>query len=253
MIRLASGVVLAVAAVAALLYLPPLLLRVALMALALVAAYEYLSLVPADGAPWLVVLAPIACWMVSADALVGLAWIPVILLLTTLVLVVFAGLTPAQAMAGGFCMIYVGAPLGLLAALHLRDGREATLLVVFTVVVSDSMQYYCGRAFGRRPLAPTISPGKTVEGALGGVAAGALFMAIAGPFVFTDARPIPLLITGISVVAFGILGDLFESRIKRQAGVKDSGTLIPGHGGVIDRIDALLFAVPAFYVLRAVL
>jgi phosphatidate cytidylyltransferase len=139
-------------------------------------------------------------------------------------------------------------PLGLLTAIHAQHGAAITLLLIATVVVSDSAQYYSGRAFGRRPLAPTISPKKTVEGAIGGVVFGTLFMAIAGGWLLPGTAPAPLVAAGLGVVVLGICGDLFESRLKRVAGVKDSSSLIPGHGGILDRIDALLFATPAYFV-----
>ena len=92
----------------------------------------------------------------------------------------------------------------------------------------------------------------TIEGAIGGVVFGSLFMTIAGTYVFTTDAPLALAVLGLVIVALGILGDLFESRLKRQAGVKDSSDLIPGHGGVLDRIDALLFAIPAFFIFAVV-
>ncbi len=115
------------------------------------------------------------------------------------------------------------------------------------IVVSDSAQYYTGRALGRRPLAPAISPKKTVEGAIGGVIFGTLAMAIGGHYVFTS--PLWLLaLVGAMVSLLGIVGDLFESLLKRSASVKDSSNLIPGHGGVLDRIDSWLFAAPGYYI-----
>ena len=115
-------------------------------------------------------------------------------------------------------------------------------------MVSDIAQYYTGRLAGRRPLAPTISPRKTVEGALGGLVFGALVLAIVGAW-WLPRVPIALrALVGVTIVALGITGDLFESMLKRSAGVKDSSALIPGHGGVLDRIDALLFAAPVYYI-----
>jgi phosphatidate cytidylyltransferase len=134
----------------------------------------------------------------------------------------------------------------MLAAGQILAGWQATLLLLGTVVVSDSAQYYTGRAFGRRPLAPAISPKKTIEGALGGVVFGTLFMTLAGAAVLPSG-PAGRALLGAAIVVLGIIGDLFESRLKRAAGMKDSSHLIPGHGGVLDRIDALLFAIPAFY------
>ena len=93
-----------------------------------------------------------------------------------------------------------------------------------------------------------MSPKKTIEGAVGGVLFGTVLMMLAARVVFPMARPFLLLAMGVSVVLLGITGDLFESKLKRVAGVKDSSQLIPGHGGVLDRIDALLLATPAYYL-----
>ncbi|HZV92969.1 MAG TPA: phosphatidate cytidylyltransferase, partial [Caldimonas sp.] len=116
------------------------------------------------------------------------------------------------------------------------------------IVVSDSAQYYTGRMLGRRKLAPAISPKKTIEGAIGGMIFGTAATIIVGRLVFVATPPGLLALLGATIVALGIVGDLFESLLKRSAGVKDSSALIPGHGGVLDRIDSWLFAAPAYYV-----
>ena len=131
-----------------------------------------------------------------------------------------------------FAPIYLGLPLGAFVGVRTFHGREAVLLLMITIMASDTAQYYGGRAFGRRPLAPAISPKKTVEGAIAGLIAGPIVMAL----------------VGATLVALGIVGDLFESLLKRSAGVKDSSGLIPGHGGLLDRIDSWLFAAPAYFV-----
>ena len=147
-----------------------------------------------------------------------------------------------------FPLLYIGVPLGTLAAIRSIGGRDATLLLMATIVVSDSAQYYTGRAFGRHQLAPAISPKKTVEGALGGLIFGTAAMTLGGLEVFKGANIWLLVGTSIAVVVFGMIGDLFESLLKRSAGVKDSSTMIPGHGGILDRIDSWLFAGPAYYL-----
>jgi phosphatidate cytidylyltransferase len=104
--------------------------------------------------------------------------------------------------------------------------------------------------FGRRKLAPAVSPAKTVEGAIGGLVLATIAGAVAGPrlsHIASLTPPVGALI-GLFVAAFGIVGDLFESLLKRSAGVKDSSALIPGHGGVLDRVDSYLFAAPCFYI-----
>ena len=120
--------------------------------------------------------------------------------------------------------------------------------MVLTVVASDSTQYYAGRLFGRTLLAPAISPKKTVEGAIGGFVGGAVAMAWLGG-LWLPAMPLGTrLALALVLVTLGIVGDLLESVLKRAAQVKDSSQLIPGHGGVLDRIDALLLVIPVYYV-----
>jgi len=135
-----------------------------------------------------------------------------------------------------------------------RQGAAFLLSVLAVVWGADIAAYFVGRAFGRRKLAPAISPGKTVEGALGALIAVWLMAAVCVGFAGEDTLFARLAALGGGVwllpltallVALSIVGDLFESHLKRHAGVKDSSGLLPGHGGVLDRIDALLPVVPA--------
>jgi phosphatidate cytidylyltransferase len=136
---------------------------------------------------------------------------------------------------GGF--LY--ALLPALALLWIRE-RAGFNLLLWTFIVTwatDIGAYFAGRRFGRRKLAPTISPGKTVAGLAGGVVAAALF---GGTWVFAAVLGEPLLLLAPLFALAAQAGDLFESAIKRRAGVKDSGTWLPGHGGVLDRLDGLV-------------
>ena len=156
-----------------------------------------------------------------------------------------------SAAASLFPSLYLGLPIGAMIAIRELRGREALFLLMATVMVSDTAQYYSGRAFGRRLLAPSISPKKTIAGAVGGFVFGAVLLVVVGRWWLPDAPAALRAGLGVAVVALGIVGDLFESMLKRSAGVKDSSALIPGHGGVLDRIDALLVAAPVYYtVLR---
>jgi len=157
---------------------------------------------------------------------------------------------PGQTMllgAGYLMLLPAGAAL-----VDLRAGHPALLLAVLgTVWISDSAAYFVGRRFGKRKLAPAISPGKTWEGVAGALIAVALYALAWAALGAPDNRwlggslrvlALPAVLVGLAVV--GIIGDLLESLIKRQAGVKDSGNLLPGHGGVLDRIDAPVAMLP---------
>jgi phosphatidate cytidylyltransferase len=255
MTRVLSALVLLPIVVGTVWLLPP----VATLALALVAAVlafvEYVAIAAALGAS--VPRAVPGAAVLGACAALGSGWglVDVVLmtaLITVGALAVASGRpgpeTLRNSAAALFPIVYIGMPLGALAAVRVSGGREAILLMMATIVISDSAQYYTGRAVGRRPLAPSISPKKTLEGAIGGLVFGTLAFVIGARFVFAETPVALLVLVGASIAALGIVGDLFESLLKRSAGVKDSGALIPGHGGVLDRIDSWLFAAPVYYV-----
>lgn len=126
------------------------------------------------------------------------------------------------------------------------QGPIKLLYVLFLVFCADTGAYFAGRRFGRHKLAPAISPGKTVEGAIGGLLACALWAALVGPRVFATEAIQTAELIGLSMLAAAasISGDLTESMFKRLAGLKDSGQLLPGHGGLLDRADSIMAAVP---------
>jgi phosphatidate cytidylyltransferase len=159
-------------------------------------------------------------------------------------------------MLGG--MLYVGWLLSYLVGLRLEPGtptfpdtgRDFVLLALFATFGSDTAAYFIGKAFGKHKLAPQISPGKTWEGAIAG-----LFGAIVVSLLFTFNSPwqLPLswwqaILLGMAISVFGQLGDLVESLLKRSCKVKDSGSLIPGHGGLLDRMDSVVFAGVVVYL-----
>lgn len=126
------------------------------------------------------------------------------------------------------------------------SGPWALLFVLVWVWAADTGAYFAGRRFGRHKLAPKVSPGKTVEGLVGGVILALLVVAVvfAGGWLGPDVVLPSLMIVALLTVLASVLGDLFESMVKRQRGIKDSGTVLPGHGGMLDRIDSVTAALP---------
>ncbi len=144
--------------------------------------------------------------------------------------------------------LYIPVLLSHMIMLHsFAAGRGWVVLVLAMTMLCDSCAYFAGSKWGRHSLYPAISPNKTVEGAVGGLL-GALIAAAVGSLWLPEAVAWhDLLAVGVLVGIFGQLGDLFESMVKRYAGSKDSGTIFPGHGGMLDRVDSLLFAFPCVY------
>jgi len=178
------------------------------------------------------------------------------LLLTSLVVLSLIWLlwhTPREGAFTGWAwtiagVLYAGWLLSYLIRLRGLDaGRDWVFLALFITFASDSTAYFVGRAWGKRSLAPRISPGKTWEGAVAGIL-GAIIISLA----FVSLFSLPLnyaqtILLGLLVSVFGQLGDLVESLFKRNMGIKDSGKLLPGHGGVLDRIDSIVFAGVVVY------
>lgn len=223
--------------------------------LATLAAFEYARLHPKVSGllRMLVVLEPPG--LVMATALIGDADL-VFLVLGGFVVVLgvlpwlAVGMDPHRAVpkplvAAVLGIAYLGLPYGVLARWRL-ERPFADLAWLFVIVwAGDIAAYFVGLAFGRHKLAPKVSPGKSWEGTAAGLVAGAIVGMLAAAVFGLPAVGGLLLGAGISLAA--LIGDLFESAIKRRAGVKDSGGLLPGHGGVLDRFDSVFFAAPVAY------
>ncbi len=250
--RVTTAVLLAAALLFILLWLPPWATVVALTAALLAGAWEWSAFLRLSSAARrllyvaLVALLLPLVWVVSADAasrdLILLA--AVLWWVTAFMWIVFAPgrVTPwAAGIAGVLALV----PSWLALVWLLRVPPPHGQWVLFTLIlvwVADIGAFFAGRAFGRIRLAPEVSPGKTWEGVLGGMALSAL-VAIGGSRWFHVSLAVFLPLC-LATVAFSVIGDLTESLLKRFAGMKDSGTLFPGHGGVMDRIDSLTGAAP---------
>ena len=213
-----------------------------------------------------------AVWLLYATAQYGMAishglaiFLPYLLYL--LYVVCRSTFLPHQAMLPSLGnsligQLYIAVPLALTIRLTLvvdpfssmTQYNGLLLLAIFIFIwVNDTGAYLVGSRWGKRRLAPSISPKKSVEGSIGGLLLVLLSAVVLRLLLFPELSWLSILLIATVVAVFGTIGDLFESSLKRRAGVKDSGKLIPGHGGILDRIDSLLLAVPAVYLLLAFL
>ena len=213
-----------------------------------------------------------AVWLLYATAQYGMAishglgiFLPYLLYL--LYVVCRSTFLPHQAMLPSLGnsligQLYIAVPLALTIRLTLEVDPYSSmtqyngllLLAIFIFIwVNDTGAYLVGSRWGKRRLAPSISPKKSVEGSIGGLLLVLLSAVVLRLLLFPELSWLRILLIAAVVAIFGTIGDLFESSLKRRAGVKDSGKLIPGHGGILDRIDSFLLAVPAVYLLLAVL
>lgn len=196
----------------------------------------------------------IALYLLGWTAPITLAIVPLLMMLVMAASLPVKNTMSSLQQAGLFHSILGYLALPLLMCMMLYDpqmnGSSSAIFLMFlfiTIWVNDSMAYVTGILIGRRPLAPAISPRKTIEGFIGGLIFSILIAYIYGLYI-EDLTRLQWILLSVVIVLSGTMGDLYESWIKRQADLKDSGHILPGHGGILDRIDSLLFAAPAAYV-----
>jgi phosphatidate cytidylyltransferase len=153
--------------------------------------------------------------------------------------------------AGLFLLGFLYIPLLMSFLVLLREmdhGVKWIFLLLIIVMAGDTAAFYVGSSLGKRKLYPIVSPNKSVEGMIGGLAGSVIGTLIAGATFFPELTIVGAVATALFVGLMGQLGDLFESLLKRSFGVKDSGNIFPGHGGMLDRLDSVLFAAPSLYI-----
>jgi phosphatidate cytidylyltransferase len=253
--RVATVAVLLPLFLCGLFFLPTRVWGIALLAMLGVGAYEWARLIGVDRSVALAyALATIGAglgWLALSGNQPGAAAMPLWALATVFwALVVplwlWRGWQLRSRLLGMLTGLLVLFPAWL-ALVALQSSPGLLLALMGVVWVADSMAYFAGHRWGRRKLAPSISPGKTWEGVAGAVVGVAVYHAAVWHWALAPVMPgaaVALAVLVAAMVPLSILGDLFESLLKRQAGVKDSGTLLPGHGGVLDRIDALTSTLP---------
>ena len=262
--RVLSALLLIPAVLAFVIYAPPRLFVAGLAAAGTLCLYEYFQMIRSMGLiarPW---FGSVAFW--SLMAAFHEKWVPAPAAAAAVLIAAFLATmwrrdplreNVLSLMATLLGVFYVA--LFLYPAVPVRfefgetAGRHWILILLAVLWAGDTAALLVGRSFGRTPFAPRISPKKTNEGAVGGLLAGVAAALLVQRFAFPDLPRVHVLAVSLLLGAFGQLGDLAESMLKRAAQIKDSSHLIPGHGGVLDRIDSLLFAFPVLYLYLLVL
>ena len=231
---------------------------VAVTAAAAIGAFEVCGMARERGlAPSRVIAAVLAGALVLSHFAFSILWssseyVPLLIISVGIaVLALTLILSPLQNRNAGLTLAAVVYPGALLAHAPLLRGSEQGLewivLLLAVTFATDTAAYFVGRTAGKRPLAPAISPNKTWEGAIAGFVAAALAAFVTAWALGIDANPPAVITLGALMGIVGQAGDLFESKLKRLAGVKESGGLLPGHGGILDRLDSIVFNLALVY------
>ncbi len=256
--RLIPGLLMVVLWLLLLFLAPPLLFWLVIILGAAIALGEYFRMVdtsPGSGTMVLAIgicsLPVVAAFAGSATAVLSGGYLG-LLGLVFLLLTFYTHFDDVLAFmtSAGFGAFYISICSAHLVLIRfLPDGASWLLLLTAITAGSDTGAYYAGRAFGKHKLCPNISPGKTINGAIGGILAAVIMTVVLACFLLPEVNSIKLALAAAVLSGIGIAGDLTESIIKRGTGVKDSGTILGGHGGLLDRIDSLLLTAPLLYAL----
>lgn len=261
--RIASALVILPPLVLFLWYASPMLFLVLVLALIGLSLYEYLHILQHIQLSLCTSVTFLAAFALAIAAyLGGWRWLPLGLFLSMAALTLSVMVRPSRAshvfptlVYSIFGVLFIGWTLSHLILLRLLPTGQAYILFLCAVVwVGDSAAMYVGKSLGRYKMAPAISPGKTWEGSVGGAVGGVLTAVWSAGFWLPHVGLWQCLILGLCISLAAQMSDLGESMLKRYAGVKDSGGLIPGHGGILDRIDSMLFAAPTLvYALQVLM
>jgi len=230
------------------LYVPTIIFALAIAAAAALCLEEFLDLgaarLTARPGRWILLAGAVVTLSFSGGPSVALTVLAFTILTTAAAIMFSSSISEAfpKAALAMMGLIYCAFLPGFLLLLR----REMVLVLLGILWIGDAAAYYGGRLMGRHLLAPSISPRKTVEGAFAGLIASIIAGVVMGVWIAHE-RTGPLMAASIGSACAGQIGDLAESALKRSAGVKDSSSLLPGHGGLLDRLDGLLFAAPVYY------
>ena len=260
-LRTLTALILAPIAIAAVLLLPTQWLTAAAAVVFLVALWEWLRLsgiedMVAQGVLLVLNLALMVALVWASRTTAGFSWVLLQLMVVLGVAWWLASLLwlnrfafdsrMAKLAAGTLAIVPAWCAVAIIHG-DQPSGHRWLLAAIAIVWAADTGAYFVGRKFGRRKLAPRISPNKTIEGLAGGVVAGIIAGLAVAPFAGATLGQLPAVaLVALVAVLFSVVGDLFESLLKRHRGVKDSSNLIPGHGGLLDRVDGMVAALPAF-------
>ena len=254
--RLITGIVAGGGWLALLFLAGPVLFGLAVALAALLALHEYFTMVMGAQTRFAIPVGlccgflPLLAALTGRSDLVGASLSLSLLVLVGFVIVFYRTLADPFAVLSrlGLGILYVGfCAAHLILLRHEGNGVAWLLWLTAITIASDSFAYYSGRLLGSRKLCPAVSPGKTVEGFVGGLAGSVGVALLLAALLFPGSNMVKMAAAAAVLSCVGVLGDLCESVIKRAMGVKDSGAILPGHGGVFDRVDSLLLTAPLLF------